>query len=634
MASLGELAAHLKLDGVPAMQSGLAGVGRACGSLKSAIGTIAGPLALLGVSFEAFRSLQGITEGLKGVFEAGLELRTLSRTTGQSVGDLRTLQMAFKETGVSADALPSALRLMQSALGGVNEDGQPTATVFNRLHLSIQQLRGETAVQQLQAIGGALHKLGNQTLEVAAAREIFGRAGAELLPVLNDQEAMESLGKGIAGQAAIFQRSAETFSRISLDLESLGHKVRGLFVGMADQIAPVLLPLLDKLKSIDLTPLGEQLGGIVRIVANAFKGGRIGELVGASLQVGAMEGVNVLWDGLRAAAGGFSALFMASLRAAARIFSELTKSQNWAGITHALLSAGLALGGSFIKAGAYLQASMDYAVQGSVYAWKSGMLDGLRDWDSQWGTAMLDPVTLLIKVLATAAKGFGKAMYEAIHGNLSGVKKAARGLDSALLVADPVAEMLSLFNKTMATARAANGAAPNFGALLNARLAQSSGQSGDLDKASRSELALAGSDLAPMAERVMADLKTELTKISKAVKDGLGGDPLFNVGAELKHLEDLAAQLAAIGDPTKLPGAPGAAGSPFSGLGGATKMDNGDRLARIGGFIGGGGGPALDLNRRTAVATEKGAVYLATLVQRWAGAGGHPANTQYPAWGA
>jgi hypothetical protein len=56
-----------------------------------------------------------------------------------------------------------------------------------------------------------------------------------------------------------------------------------------------------------------------------------------------------------------------------------------------------------------------------------------------------------------------------------------------------------------------------------------------------------------------------------------------------------------------------------------SRRGEGDRLARVGGFIGGGGGPALDYHRRTAAATEKAALTLQTLVQHWAGPNAAPA---------
>jgi hypothetical protein len=55
-----------------------------------------------------------------------------------------------------------------------------------------------------------------------------------------------------------------------------------------------------------------------------------------------------------------------------------------------------------------------------------------------------------------------------------------------------------------------------------------------------------------------------------------------------------------------------------------SRRGEGDRLARVGGFIGGGGGPALDYQRRTMAATEKSALTLQTLVQRWAGPNAAP----------
>jgi hypothetical protein len=62
---------------------------------------------------------------------------------------------------------------------------------------------------------------------------------------------------------------------------------------------------------------------------------------------------------------------------------------------------------------------------------------------------------------------------------------------------------------------------------------------------------------------------------------------------------------------------------------GAGRMAEGDRLARVGGFIGNGGGPALDYHRRTAAATEKSAQTLQALVQRWASPSAAPAPARW-----
>ena len=108
-------------------------------------------------------------------------MRKVSIVTGQTVRDTMILRKAFADAGDVP--LEGNLIRMQAALGGVNEEGLPTAHIFTQLGLSIANLQKMSPEKQVEAILGAVNKLGNQSSKMAAIRGIFGRGGADMLAI-------------------------------------------------------------------------------------------------------------------------------------------------------------------------------------------------------------------------------------------------------------------------------------------------------------------------------------------------------------------------------------------------------------------------------------------------------------------
>ena len=317
----------------------LEAAGKAMDGLKGIAGSLAGPLAALGVSFAAFKSLEGVTEGLKGVFEMGKELKSQASITGQSVRDIVILRKAFAEAGLDAGGLTGSLAMMQNALGGVNEMGEPTKHIFDQLGLSIANLKGQTAVQQFQAIGSAISKLGDQESKMAAVRGIFGRQGAQMLALFNDPKAIGEATRLAKTQADVYQRSAVIFAEVANAFEAISGKVKGFFVGLAAGIAPVLLPLLEKLKSINTVKIGESIGNVVKAFGAAFKSGGLSDLIGLSIKAGAEIGVNA-----------FSGLMKGLGELLGQVAAVLGEGSFWAGMKDGFISAVNAMAGALVTA--------------------------------------------------------------------------------------------------------------------------------------------------------------------------------------------------------------------------------------------------------------------------------------------
>jgi hypothetical protein len=87
----------------------------------------------------------------------------------QSVSELYQLQRGFAAAGLSASDLPTALFMMQKSLGGVNELGERSEDIFQRLHLSLSQLKTMSAPDQFNAVLNSISKLGQSDAAKAAS---------------------------------------------------------------------------------------------------------------------------------------------------------------------------------------------------------------------------------------------------------------------------------------------------------------------------------------------------------------------------------------------------------------------------------------------------------------------------------
>jgi hypothetical protein len=257
-----------KLKGFIGSALKLPGVGTAIAGLLGSVGSTAAVVA-----------------GVMDAIDKGAELEHLSKRTGVAVEDLYRLEKGFKAAGLSAEDVSPALFLMQKALGGINEMGESTVDMFQRMGLDITALKSMKGPEQLKAVLGAINKL-NQEGAAKAASTIFGRnqAGNMIQLARSTEEFSAGMNKS-AEQAKIFARNAAAFEKVERSLGQLKSKTAGLFAGLAEGLAPALQTVLDFLNQIDLTKVGEQLGRIFTAFIQAFKEGKLVDLIVATFKM-------------------------------------------------------------------------------------------------------------------------------------------------------------------------------------------------------------------------------------------------------------------------------------------------------------------------------------------------------------
>ena len=208
----------------------------------------------------AVGSVAAVMEGLKGSLELGAEMQDLSNRTGIAVDSLAMLRNLFKDTGLEAENIGPVMAKMQKTLAG-SVGGGGESNLLKSLGLDPQALASAAPDEAFRKIGEQIAKLPNATEQAAAAMQIFGKSGAELLQVFNSPEFKEA--GNVTPAAKLLKENAASFEEASQMLGHVGTKLSGFFTGLSSSFVPALLPLLEKFDKMDFSGWEVALGNVI-----------------------------------------------------------------------------------------------------------------------------------------------------------------------------------------------------------------------------------------------------------------------------------------------------------------------------------------------------------------------------------
>jgi len=250
----------------------VAGVNRAQQSMQglgqSIQGAMGGNMVAAGImqALGQFLTLQGViravtfaAEGMRDALQLGDDLVDLNAQTGIAIDKLMELQLAFDLNGMKAEQLQPVIAKLQRSIADAASGSDEAALKFARMGISITDIQGLTADEQLMRVGEAIGKIENPAARSAAAMDIFGKSGAKLLAVFA-AGGMDEVRKILGNQSALLLENAGVFGRASDLLGLAGNKVRGFFVGIASEIVPQLMDVIDASAKLDFSNAGRELG--------------------------------------------------------------------------------------------------------------------------------------------------------------------------------------------------------------------------------------------------------------------------------------------------------------------------------------------------------------------------------------
>lgn len=238
--------------------------------LKQSLSTVSGAMDVVkGVAASIGVALSASAFGgwIKGAIDAADEMGKLSQKSGIAVKDVGGLQLAFQQSGLSAEALQANMSRLNKGIADGNDAfaamGVSTRNADGSLK-STRQMLGEVADKFAGYEDGAA--------KAALAMEIFGKSGADMLPLLNGGAAALDEFDAMARKLGLTMdeettKNAEAFND-TLELVSLGSQ------GVARQIAAQLLPTLSGLAGQFLESMtsGDKLTKTAEFLSTGLKG--------------------------------------------------------------------------------------------------------------------------------------------------------------------------------------------------------------------------------------------------------------------------------------------------------------------------------------------------------------------------
>jgi len=221
----------------------------------------------------AFDAAASVVQGFGDAIEMGGALADLSKRTGESAGNLVTLQRAFENTGVGAEKVGPTINKLQKFMEKASEASSTQAGILGELGTSYEELSGKTPIQQMEIFADRIASIDDPGKRAATAMEVFGKAGGELLPVLSN---FAGEVKGAADQLGslpdIMTRSSDTFDSAGDSMDAIRSKVTEFAAGILDKVLPAMTTFLEQLAGVDAAGWGQKLGDQILNVADLLLG--------------------------------------------------------------------------------------------------------------------------------------------------------------------------------------------------------------------------------------------------------------------------------------------------------------------------------------------------------------------------
>ncbi|HHW2917463.1 TPA: hypothetical protein ACUUBP_000042 [Pseudomonas aeruginosa] len=298
--------AQILISAVDQTKTAFDSIKRGLGGLTDTAKSVNGVLANLGVGV----SLAGIGAMIKSSIDSADALDEMAQRTGIAVESLSLLVPAAELSAVSTEKFEAGLKKLATGMLEAATGSEASAQKFGALGVAVQNQDGtlRDSEQVLLDLADRFKAMPDGAEKAALAVDIFGKAGAEMIPFLNQgrdgigalkQEAAElglQLSADTAAQAGNFN---DALDKLKLATQSIGNQIIASLLPALNDMAGgmvesakqggTLRVILDGvvlvLKTLALgvatvgkafVALGEAIGGGVAAAVEALKGNTVG----------------------------------------------------------------------------------------------------------------------------------------------------------------------------------------------------------------------------------------------------------------------------------------------------------------------------------------------------------------------
>lgn len=268
------------------------------GTSAEKIGFLAGA-AIAGLAVAAVAAGAAIAKGLGHAIDRAEELNAASQKFGVPVEQLSALKYAAEQSEVSFESLGVGLKRlsvnMSEVAGGAKNDAAKAFEALNvKLTDSSGNLRKNTEI--LGELADKFSVMERGAAKTALAVAVFGKSGADLIPLLNEGSAgIKSMTDEAAKAGQVIStETALASDKFNDNLAALGKTVSGFSNQLLPHVITGLVTLTDKLVEIAIE--GNAVDAAVKVAASAINS--LGQA--AIVTGGSLSALSIILDGANA----------------------------------------------------------------------------------------------------------------------------------------------------------------------------------------------------------------------------------------------------------------------------------------------------------------------------------------------
>jgi len=282
MATIGKVSAVFTAS-TSGLRTGVNQASRSMQQMQSSVSALRGQLSTLtaiqgaqlfgqiaNAASQAVRSLVAFGQSQAQAID---QTSKLAARLGFTYAELSGLSLAGNLAGVSMDTIGAAVTKADVAFVRLAEGSKTAAAAFSSIGLSIDDLQGLSAADRFNAIVDAISGLPTEAQRAEAAVQLFGRSGAELLPLFAGG------AEGIASARAEAERFGLALSNVQgQNVEAMNDaftRAQSAVEGVINQVVAYLAPALEQVTTV----FSDLIGGI--------GGANIGQFIGEAILSGA-----------------------------------------------------------------------------------------------------------------------------------------------------------------------------------------------------------------------------------------------------------------------------------------------------------------------------------------------------------
>ena len=153
------------------VETGLGGIEKTGVRVGKVLANLAGPVSVAGVLMIG-----------KNALAAGDEIATLSARLGVGAVALSQYKYVAGQTGTDLETLARGLKFAERNVAEAAAGNKTLADRFRSVGLAVSDLKAMSPQSAFEAIGAAIAGLPTEGERVAAAMDLLGKAGADLIP--------------------------------------------------------------------------------------------------------------------------------------------------------------------------------------------------------------------------------------------------------------------------------------------------------------------------------------------------------------------------------------------------------------------------------------------------------------------